>query len=451
MEPLDLSLPADFDNPPSIISVDLRRRLQRRFEAAQRLAADPGQIQAVHGLLGLCVATDPGNALFARAWVANLRRGRLKNHWLAPWTPLVRRRAITSAAAARAWGKVLREALQWLFVRPGDDLGPLQLAAACHSLGHAETRILWLELATELHPRSTAALRELAEAYSAAGQFSAAAQVWRALAKLSPGDPAAPNSLPAPQPILPVPEAASEQAPRTSQEAVARLKKLLSSHQLEAAAELLARLGGALGGDLEIRWFAEELEIATAVQRVELGRRQAEEKASAENLALLQSLLSEQKRIELGVWFARYERFPTNRNVLREMALRLKAEGNYAEAARYFEQFSQQPPGGESPVELAHLEIAWGECLQYLRKFTAALAAYQAAILRLPASQLQESTDASSRETAKLSRYRGAVLAEALGELASARLWLGEISAADPSYKDARSRLDKLPPICDKV
>jgi hypothetical protein len=45
-----------------------------------------------------------------------------------------------------------------------------------------------------------------------------------------------------------------------------------------------------------------------------------------------------------------------------------------------------------------------------------------------------------------LARYRAAVLATALGNLPDARQWLTEIIANDPSFKDARERLDKLPP-----
>lgn len=451
MEPLDLTLPADFDQPPTIISVDLRRRLQRRFEAAQRLAADPGQFRAVHELLGLCVATDPGNALFARAWVANLRRGGLKNHWLAPWTPLVRQRAIAAAAAAQAWGKVLREALEWLFLRPCEELGPLQLAQACHALGHAETRILWLELAAELHPRLEAAWNALADAYAAAGQFSAATEIRQKLEnrRLDPQAPEMTLSPPAQVHFLSEPPV-SEPISLSSEEAVVQIKAYLSDNQLEAASDLLTRLGGALGGDLEIRWLSEELQIASAAQRVEQGRLQAEEKPSPEHRELLQSLLGEQLRIELGVWFARYERFSTSRKVLKELALRLKAAGNHPEAARYFEQLTRLQPESDSAEELAQLEIAWGECLQHLRKFPAALGAYQTAIGRLPADKIQQSTGDPASQTAKLSRYRGAVLASAMGDLNSARLWFQEIMTMDPTYKDVRSRLDKLRPICDK-
>ena len=64
------------DPPVSLlITPDQRRRLQQRYEEAQRLAAQPRpDYRQVHELLAGCVAADPGNILYLNALLANLRR-----------------------------------------------------------------------------------------------------------------------------------------------------------------------------------------------------------------------------------------------------------------------------------------------------------------------------------------------------------------------------------------
>src|SRR5690242_20175400 len=58
-----------------LITPDQRRRLQQRYEEAQRLAIQPRpDYQRVHELLAGCVVADPGNILYLDALLANLRR-----------------------------------------------------------------------------------------------------------------------------------------------------------------------------------------------------------------------------------------------------------------------------------------------------------------------------------------------------------------------------------------
>ena len=60
---------------PLLIRPDLRRRLQQRYEEAQRLSSlSEPDFRKIHELLAECLHVDAGNTLYLDAIVANLRR-----------------------------------------------------------------------------------------------------------------------------------------------------------------------------------------------------------------------------------------------------------------------------------------------------------------------------------------------------------------------------------------
>jgi tetratricopeptide (TPR) repeat protein len=101
--------------------------------------------------------------------------------------------------------------------------------------------------------------------------------------------------------------------------------------------------------------------------------------------------------------------------------------------------------------------VELGECWQHLRQFDKALAYYQEAISGAGSTQMgsgvfggnepssmQKSPPPKTPDPHLLARYRAAVLAAAMGKLALAHEQLAAIVVVDPSFKDARERLDKL-------
>src|SRR3954452_22147248 len=78
-------------SPPRslLITPDLRRRLQQRYEEAQRLAAGSRpNFRRIHELLAECLRADPGNILYVDALLANLRRrgsARSESWWKRLW------------------------------------------------------------------------------------------------------------------------------------------------------------------------------------------------------------------------------------------------------------------------------------------------------------------------------------------------------------------------------
>src|SRR5262245_44245350 len=76
---------------PLLIKPDMRRRLQQRYEEAQRLTTQqPPDFRRIHELLAECLHVDAGNTLYLDALMANLRRREAakpqpKTTWLGRW------------------------------------------------------------------------------------------------------------------------------------------------------------------------------------------------------------------------------------------------------------------------------------------------------------------------------------------------------------------------------
>jgi tetratricopeptide (TPR) repeat protein len=175
------------------------------------------------------------------------------------------------------------------------------------------------------------------------------------------------------------------------------------------------------------------LQLAKSGQRVAIACRwkTLDDHPKAKTLAT--QLEAEQQRMEVEIWNLRTERMPKDWSVRLELARRLKQMGNFSGAIQRLEEAQRlkvNHPG-------AFIEL--GECWQHLRQFEKALTLYEKAV-----SKAQ--TLSSNDEVLKLARYRAGVLAAALGQREFARQNLQAIVTADPEYKDARQRLDKLSP-----
>jgi tetratricopeptide (TPR) repeat protein len=150
---------------------------------------------------------------------------------------------------------------------------------------------------------------------------------------------------------------------------------------------------------------------------------------------LVAQLTEEHARLWLGILHSRSERFPQDKELRLELARQLKRMGNYSGAVQRLEEV--RDAGETGPAALIEL----GECWQHLRQFAKALGFYEQAIAAA------EEHEADRRH---LALYRGAVLAEALGQTTTARGWLEQLVAEAGQFKDAVERLDKLRRICDK-
>jgi tetratricopeptide (TPR) repeat protein len=159
----------------------------------------------------------------------------------------------------------------------------------------------------------------------------------------------------------------------------------------------------------------------------------AEKRAKVEGTDAAKELVKQFKenlnRLELDVYGKRSERYPNEEQWNYELAVRLKRAANYSEALKRLAEI-----GKSSPLAAAAL-VESGECLQYLKQYQRAMEIYQRAI------DLAQST--SQSEALKLALYRGGVLAAAMHQDAG-RTLLTRLVELDPTYRDAKYRLDKL-------
>jgi tetratricopeptide (TPR) repeat protein len=204
---------------------------------------------------------------------------------------------------------------------------------------------------------------------------------------------------------------------------------------LSLAEELLNNAQSTLGGDLSIRQAIEDLQLAKSQRRLEIARLRAAHDPHPKAQSCVGRLEAEHLRLEIDIFHVRCERFPTDVSLRLELARRLKRVGNYSGAIQRLEEatLGRTASEGSAPL-MAAAFIELGECWQHLRQFPKAMGFYRRAI---------DAADPTT-DDAKLANYRAGVLAAAMNDREQARLHLAAVVAADPAFKDARERLDKL-------
>lgn len=422
------------NSPPAVLSAAQRHDLARQFEQAKRLAAQsPPHFRGVHQVLSDCCTLDPGNTLFVAALLENLRnaKGRTASAWF--WQVWQLRAQLGAAVQEQKWRSALAAGWALLGEVPGDVDTLRTLAEICAALGHRPTQIMLLHEAREIAPKDVTVLRPLALAFGATGQFVAAATVWQQLLNELPSDQEAASYL---KILLPKKDDPSQPATELAR----KVDALLQARQWDAAERMLTQDSGAEGANLELRALGEEIILGRARERTEIARQLAEHSPSQIQQQLVSELLEEQRRIELGVAFARYERFSSDPAKSWELAGCLTRAGNYSEALKYL-----SPLTNDEKWRLPAL-IAAGENWQHLRQFERALGAYREALSRDSAAGKLD----PQNEHVQRGWYRGAVLAEATGDPRSSLAWLEELTAVNPGYKDASARLVNLRAICNK-
>lgn len=402
------------DPPPVslLITPDLRRRLQQRYDEARQLAAAPRPGRhRVHELLAECVRADPGNILYLQALLANLREWtpQPQRTWLPKWlggkgsgffggeghSHEVRP---SSAKESRPPEEALRAAPELLLKGRQDPnvLGELAEAAGACDLDEAE--LLYLHEARRMAPDDAGVLRQLARALTRQGRFEDAVNPWLAVLALDPDAEAA--------------------------QAVEDLKD--AAHLVGADGDL-TRAQHAAGADLRILAKVEEQLLQRSQQRIEMARARAAADPHPKAQRLVGEFEKEHNRLLIDIYHLRAERLPQDAGVRIELARRLKQAGNYSGAIQRLEEALKLSP------EDAFVCIELGENWQHLRQFGKALDYYQqAAALARDAAAL------------KLALYRAGVLAAAMQQNAEAREHLQQLISLDPAYKDARQRLDNL-------
>ena len=436
---------------PLLIKPDLRRRLQQRYEEAQRLmAAEQPDHGLIHQLLAECLHIDVGNTLYLDALMANLQRRDAAQHnkpWLSrlfdSWkgksggTPPGGGTAIELVRETTEQS-ILRTAADRLWKDPSDAKLLMSLAKAAGEANLDQAELRYWQYAAERARSDVEIVRGLAETLCRQGRFDEAAVEWRRLLAIAQGDAAATTALSVLQP--PASQVSTELAglrhawknqPGNSEAGLKLADALIAAEQFAEAEKVVADVQSAAGADLKVLEEREKLQMAKSGQRLAIARRWRAHDSQPKAKTMLTQLEGEHQRLEIEIWNSRTERMPNDWSVRLELARRLKQVGNFSGAIQRLEEAQKlkvNHPG-------AFLEL--GECFQHLRQFEKALELYEHAVTK--AESLS-----SNDEVLKLARYRTGVLAAALGQREFARQNLQALVAADPEFKDARQRLDKL-------
>ena len=198
---------------------------------------------------------------------------------------------------------------------------------------------------------------------------------------------------------------------------------------------MLANALAASGNELKVREHVEDRHLRWGKQKVMLAEKRLETDDTPENRAAVERLRSTQLKQEIEVYASRCSRYPENLTWRYELATRLKAAGNFAEAIRCFQESMQDTRRrGAVALEL-------GECFQKIKQYQLAMQNYQAAVEALGDREM---------ELRKRALYRAGVLASGLDDVDAARKYLSLLAGLDFGYRDVAQRLDKLGSAKDK-
>jgi tetratricopeptide (TPR) repeat protein len=482
----DLASHDQQDSTPHVVSPALRRRLQQCYEHGINLTKqEKYDFDYANTLFTECVVNDPGNLVYVEAFLENLQRKYNNNKTGARFRGFGGRGALKKAASAQDSVEVLKLGPDFLKTNPWEIYTLRTMADACAALGYNEVELRYLKNALGGNPKDAEVSRHCARSLARMGQFDQAIACWHRVEEIKRGDKEAPEMISAltvektraaagigsdnlPPPTQRARTAAvpstrrpqqttsasgsNEEAgkssvrreiPLTPRQRLERaivehpsftdnyleLADLLIGEDRHAEAErVLTKALAASGNDIKIQERLEDAQTVRAQHQLAIAEKRAESEGTAEAAELVKQLRGELVRRELEIFARRAERYPEDRELQFQLAMRLKWSGNYAEALKQFQQAAQEP----RRQAVSTLEI--GECLQHLRQYQKALDCY-----------LQASSLAADEPHIKtLALYRAGVLATGLKDYAQAEELLAELATLDSGYKDVADRLDKL-------
>jgi tetratricopeptide (TPR) repeat protein len=421
-------------------------------------------------MFSACVAGDPGNAIFLQSLLAALRRkyGAKKTGSLTSFFSAGSRVMLKKLASGAQWRDVVKQGVEIIKANPSDHACLLAMAEACGNLMFYDAQAVYLRAALDASPTDPEVNRQCARFAANQGNFDQAIECWRRIsrtkslaeeadreiARLSvektivagqgmSGRPAAGGK----------PAAAKPDGPAQAGGRIAELKQAIKHNPaaidayleladllerdatIEEAEQVLARALAASGNELKVREHLEDRQIRWARHKVMIAEKRLTAEDTPDNRTAVERLKAAQLKQEIDVYAARCSRYPENLTWKYELAIRLKAAGNHAEAIRNFqESMKDMRRRGAVSLEL-------GECFQKIKQYQLAMQNYQAAVETLTDRDL---------ELRKRALYRAGVLASGLDDLDSARKYLSTLAGLDFGYRDVAQRLDKLGSAKDK-
>ena len=439
-----------------------QKRLMQCYRTGTVAAAN---VDYAVDMFAQCVLGDPGNPVFLHAFLETLKR-KFAGKKTGSLTALFATggRGLKKLAAAAQWRDVLKQGVEAIKANPGDHAALLTMAEAAGNMMWPEAQGRYLRAALDAAPADAEVNRQCAKYAASQGNFDQAIECWRrvsrikglgeeaerAIAQLSvdktiaaghglvgrgAGKPAAGPATGAPADPIAALRLRIQQQPADI-DAYLELADLLERDtKTDEAEKVLAKALAASGNELKVREHVEDRQLRWGRAKVMIAEKRAHEQDTPENRATLERLRAVHVKQEIDVYAARCERYPENTTWKYELAMRLKAAGNYAEAIRGFQEVLQDARRkGAVALEL-------GECFQKIKQYQLAMQNYQTAVDSLTDREL---------ELRKRALYRAGVLATGLNDVDAAQKYLGTLAGLDFGYRDVAERLDKLGPARDK-
>ena len=462
-----------------------QRRLWQRFEQAGRMMEqavyDAGQ---AHEMLAECVAKEPGNTTFVAALLRNLRRVSASRLSAKPDGQADSRQMLAQAADQKNWPKVLELGLLAILHNPQDVQTLGRIALACQACGGLESALLYVDRALESAPDDPEIHRQAAQILTSLGKVDEALAHWQQVEQADPRDEQASRMIsmltlerirrPAPEKPTdddstpPTPndvsegEVQDEQTGRADEPAkplvvAPKTLVLTQRQQLEKAivdhpedetlylkladfhlaegrlyeAQRTLQRAASVTSELHIREKLEEVNLLRARQQAQMARQRADEQRTVEALELAEKVEKDLQQLEFDTARVRCDRYPNDKSFRFQLGLSYVRRGDFREALEPLQA------GLEVPEHRAAASLEIGEILQRYKQFPKALQCYR------QSAQLAK-REPYNEDVFKAALYRAGLLATQMKLYDSAKQYLATLSETDSTYKDVRSRLDKL-------
>jgi len=455
--------------PPGTPSASLapaeRTRIAQCFQRGTQAVATNADYAV--DMFSICVVSDPGNSVYVQSLLGVLRKkfaGRKSGGLTSLFGSGAR--ALRKLAASAQWRELIKQGVETLKGSPGDHGVLLAMADACGNLGFADAQRTYLKAALDAAPADAEVNRQCAKFLAEVGEFDQAIACWVRVSKVkglaeeaekaiselqvdktinagqgmigrgSPGKAVATvTEQPAAVDRIAELTQAVESRP-TEIEPYLELADLLERDgRVDEAERILERALAASGNDLKVREHVEDRQLRWARHKVHVAEKRLAAEESPAHRELVERLRAALLKQEIDVYAARTARYPENVGWKYELAMRLKAAGNHAEAIRHFQDALQD----SRRRGVVSLEL--GECFQKIKQYQLAMQNYQAAVETLTEREL---------DLRKRALYRAGVLATGLQDVDGARKFLAALASLDFGYRDVAQRLDKLGPGKDK-
>lgn len=453
----------------ALLSPGERARLKQCFDAGTKnLTANADYAIEMYSA---CVNGDPGNAVYLQALLGILRKKHppKKSGGLASLFGGSKGGGVRKLVAGGQHKEAIKQGVDILKANPYDTGVLLAMAESCGQQGFPGTRQVYLKSALDAAPADPEVNRHCARFAAEIGEFDQAIACWvrigaqkslaeeaeKEIARLQvektiaagqgmTGRPAPKAAEGGAKPAAPAAEARDRvtELRRSIKEQPAEIDPYLEladllekDAKLDEASEVLKTALAASGGDVKVREHVEDRQLRWTKQQVIDAERRLEKEDTPELRATAERLRATLLKREIEVYAARASRYPENPGWKYELAMRLKAAGNYAEAIKQF----QVVLGDSRRKGIVALEL--GECFQKIKQYQLAMQNYATAVEAL--------TDREA-ELRKRALYRAGVLASGLEDLDAAKKYLSTLAGLDFGYRDVAQRLDKLGSVKDK-